>query len=222
MTSSPLSSSRPESAAVRVPRGAAVLDPAITEAILDAALDGLASRGFAAMSMDGIARQAGVGKSAIYRRWPSKEQLTGEVIAGFGVRSRDDLPDTGSLRGDIRFILDEMVAWFGDARTGPAFTDLLAEAVRNPILAEVMMTGFAEPRRKRVGFILDRAERRGELSEHADRALLLDLVAAPVFWRLIAQRGAAPPSFLESIAHLIASEASAPNSVTGRGNDRRY
>ena len=198
-----------------------MLDPAVTEAILNAALDALASRGFTAMSMDGIARQAGVGKSAIYRRWPSKEQLTGEVIAGLGVRSRDDLPDTGSLRGDIRVILDEMVAWFSDARTGPAFTDLLSEAVRNPKLADVMMTGFSEPRRKRVGLILDRAERRGELSQHADRVLLLDLVAAPVFWRLIARRGAAPPSFLESIADLIAHEASAPNSVTGRGNEGR-
>ena len=189
------------------PRGAALLSPSLTEAILDAVLDELATRGYAAMSMEGIARRAGVGKSAIYRRWASKEQLTGEVIARLGVKDREDLPDSGSLRGDIRIVLNEMVAWFGDARTGPAFTDLLAETVRNPILADVMMAGFAEPRRERVEVILDRAEARGELSEHADRVLILDLVAAPVFWRLIARRGATPESFLDSVADLIATEA---------------
>ncbi len=215
-------SERPESARTsRVPRGAAVLDPAVTEAILEAGLDELASRGYAGMSMDGIARRARVGKSAIYRRWASKEQLTGALIARLGVKSPDDLSDTGSLGGDIRLILDEMVVWFDGDRTGPAFADLLAESTRNPSLAGVMMAVFAEPRRARVAIVLDRAVARGEVGKDADRAVLLDLVAASVFWRVVARRESASASFLDSIADLIVTYAARTGRANGHDDNRR-
>lgn len=207
MKTTVVSAQRESAQRSRLPRGAAVLDPTVTEAILEAGLDELASRGYAGMSMDGIARRAGVGKSAIYRRWPSKEHLMGQLIARLGVKGHDDVPDTGSLRGDIRIILDEMVLWFGDDRTGPAFADLLAESMRNPALAEVMMTVFAEPRRARVAIILDRAAARGEVDGQADGSLALDLVAASVFWRLVARREPASTPFLDSIADLIVTQA---------------
>ena len=205
--------------APRVPRGAAVFDPAVTEAILEAGIEELASNGYAGMSMEGVARHAGVGKSAIYRRWPSKEQLTGELIARLGVRSRDDVPDTGTLRGDIRIILGEMVLWFDDRRTGRAFADLVAQAMRRPALAEVLLRAFGEPRRARVSVVLDRAVARGELDPGADREVLLDLVAASVFWRLVVRREAASASFLDSIADLIVTHAAGPGPRRGLGDD---
>lgn len=55
----------------RTPTGAAVLNPAVTDAIAAAAIDLLMEAGYARLTMDGVAQRANVGKSAIYRRWPS-------------------------------------------------------------------------------------------------------------------------------------------------------
>jgi AcrR family transcriptional regulator len=57
----------------RTPTGAAVLQPEITKAITGAVFDELADQGYARLSMEAVAKRAGVGKSALYRRWPSKQ-----------------------------------------------------------------------------------------------------------------------------------------------------
>ncbi|GAA3156686.1 helix-turn-helix domain-containing protein [Nonomuraea salmonea] len=59
----------------RTPTGAAVLQPQVTEAITEAVLDELAENGYARLSMEAVAKRAGVGKSALYRRWASKQEM---------------------------------------------------------------------------------------------------------------------------------------------------
>ena len=69
-------------------------------AILTAAVELLAERGLAAMSIEEVAARAGVGKTTIYRRWPSKGLLALDAfVASF--REEQPLPDTGTLRGDL-------------------------------------------------------------------------------------------------------------------------
>ena len=55
-------------------------DPATDQAILDAARSVLARKGFTGTSMEGIARQAGVGKDTLYRRYKSKEELVLDLL----------------------------------------------------------------------------------------------------------------------------------------------
>src|SRR5207245_5491799 len=75
-------------------------DPAVDKRALGAARDVLAERGYAAVTYDEVARRAGVGKSSLYLRWPSKADLVvAAVDAGIGDLS--DI-DTGTLRGDLR------------------------------------------------------------------------------------------------------------------------
>src|SRR6185437_11155783 len=67
-------------------------------AILTATADLLAERGLAAMSIEEVAARAGVGKTTIYRRWPSKGLLALDAFV-ISFRAEQPLPDTGSLRG---------------------------------------------------------------------------------------------------------------------------
>src|SRR3954470_15417771 len=97
----------------RAPTGAALLQPGVPKAITEAVLAEWAEHGYARLSMEGVAKRAGVGKSALYRRWPSKQEMAVAVISEFSV-ALAAIPDTGSLRGDLREALDWVVTWLGD------------------------------------------------------------------------------------------------------------
>ena len=92
-------------AARRAPAGAAVLREDKTAAIRAAVFEELAAIGFARMSIEGIARRAGVGKTAVYRRWRSKLHLVLDVVSAVAAAGLPS-PDTGSLRGDVRMLLE--------------------------------------------------------------------------------------------------------------------
>src|SRR5260370_21332555 len=74
-------------------------DPRIESAVLRSTVDLLGETGNAALSVDAIARRAGTSKPAIYRRWPSKAHLVHEAVVP--IDSGTELPDTGSLTGDV-------------------------------------------------------------------------------------------------------------------------
>src|SRR6516162_5698232 len=91
------------------------LDSSRRAVILEAALEGLAERGYDRLTMDEIAARAHAGKGALYRRWPSKAALVADALIAW----REQLaplqtPSTGSLRGDIEAII-EQVPHFTDA-----------------------------------------------------------------------------------------------------------
>jgi AcrR family transcriptional regulator len=179
-------------------------DSRVTAAILDAVLEDLAENGFRGLTMDGVARRAGVGKSAIYRRWPSKVQMTADALRTLSV-SADPEPDTGSLEGDVLGLLAEVRSWLSDWRIRRIYPDLLAESQRSRVLAEALMDYVGHPRRARAQVILDRAAERGELPAAADRDLILDALGALVFWRLIALHRPVTDAHLRSIAELVCS-----------------
>ncbi|QDU66745.1 TetR/AcrR family transcriptional regulator [Engelhardtia mirabilis] len=79
-------------------------DPDIDEAILTTTLDHLGRIGFTAMSIAGIARDAGVTKPAIYRRWSCKADLATAALSR--LQAAEGSPSTGSLRGDLIALLD--------------------------------------------------------------------------------------------------------------------
>lgn len=116
----------------RTPTGAAVLQPDVTQAITEAVLDELAEVGYGRLSMEAVAKRAGVGKSALYRRWRSKHEMISAVVSEFSV-SRAPEPDTGTLRGDLRESVQAVYDWLahrgspGSCRT----SSLRASATRS-------------------------------------------------------------------------------------------
>ncbi|MEO3801540.1 TetR/AcrR family transcriptional regulator [Nonomuraea sp. B1E8] len=166
----------------RRPAGAAVLRADLTDAIRQAALDELIDSGYARMSMDAIARRAGVGKAAIYRRWASKEPLVLELLT----RLADEavpLPDTGALREDVEGFVRHASALRADPRTMRVLTDLTAEATRNPRLAAALQTSAEQPRRSAGARLLHRAVERGELPADLDTELAVDCLVGLAYLR---------------------------------------
>jgi AcrR family transcriptional regulator len=197
----------PYSAAVgvtekRTPTGAAVLQADVTRAITDAVLDELADTGYGRLSMEAVARRAGVGKSALYRRWPSKQEMVMAVLADFSLELAT-APDTGSLRDDLVGILRALMDWLTHPRFSRILPDLAAEGVRNPEVAEAVRTAIGEPRRAVGAAMLRRAVERGELPADTDLEMALDLIAAPVYWRLSVRQAPAEPGYLDHLADVV-------------------
>ena len=79
----------------------------ITTAIRQAVMQELAAVGYGRLSIEAVARRAGVGKTAVYRRWNSKLDMVLEIVSDVAGQSLA-LPDTGSLRGDLEVVLQIM------------------------------------------------------------------------------------------------------------------
>ncbi|WAJ45314.1 TetR/AcrR family transcriptional regulator [Mycobacterium sp. Aquia_216] len=185
----------------RVPAGP-TLQLEVTEAIRNAFFEELADVGFGRLSIDAVARRAGVGKAAIYRRWKSKLDMTIALISEVAVGAID-VPDTGTLHGDVREYLNRGREAVTQRLAGKIIPDLLAEGSRNPDLTSALLEGVRDPRRIKAAQLIHRAIKRGELPADTDIGLCLDFLAGPLYWRLIVLRGDIDGTYLDRLATKI-------------------
>ncbi|GAB2622332.1 TetR/AcrR family transcriptional regulator [Streptomyces capparidis] len=183
--------------------------PEVTDAIISTALEEFAEKGYGRMSMEAVAKRAGVGKSAVYRRWPSKQALAVDAMSRLGVPMAE-VPDTGSLRGDLRALLRAVLDWLDEPRVGRILPDLVAEARRNQALADALTAELGDPRRERGRAVLERAVARGEIPADTDHELILDLLAAPVFWHLSVRRLPVTQDYLDRLLDTLLRAMTAP------------
>jgi AcrR family transcriptional regulator len=136
--------------------------PELEKALLDAAFDDLMEKGYDAFTYESVAARAQTSRAVVYRRWPSKPELVTAAIAHGGHREPVQIPDTGSLRGDMMALLqaaNRTRAPFGImisarlgafyAETGRSFADL--------------RDLFLQGRTSAVDTIFERAVTRGEV-----------------------------------------------------------
>lgn len=139
-------------------------------AIVAATLDLLFHNGFAGLSVEEVAKQAGVSKATIYRRFPSKVDLVIASLRWIGLPEGDEPDDTGTFKGDFLAIGERMVA--DRKRTGVSgltMPRLVSEAAAtDPALFEVLQERLIEPRVEAVRTIVRRAVDRGELRADLD------------------------------------------------------
>ncbi|MEV7683594.1 TetR/AcrR family transcriptional regulator [Streptomyces sp. NPDC088341] len=183
----------------RVPAGAAVLREDVTDAIRAAVFEELAAVGFARMSIEGIARRAGVGKTAVYRRWKSKLALVLDLLSAFAAQGLP-APSTGSLYGDVRALLEVASHALRHPVASQVIPDLLVEAARHPEIADAIKTALLDGQRGIAAVIVREAVERGELPEGADADRALDLIVGPLYWRLVVVRGDLPQGYLDDLA----------------------
>ncbi|MFI9150015.1 TetR/AcrR family transcriptional regulator [Streptomyces sp. NPDC053367] len=188
----------------RAPAGAAVLREDVTEAIRAAVFEELAAVGYARMSIEGIARRAGVGKTAVYRRWRSKLHLVLDIVSAIAVQGLP-APDTGSLEGDLRLLYEVTARALRHPVASQIIPDLQAEAARNPEIAELMQKALREGQEGVALKIVAAAERRGEIRTGVDGELALDLISGPLYWRSVVIRSPKPPKgYLAALARATA------------------
>ena len=152
-------------------------------AILTAAIALIRDVGYDAVTMEGIASRAGVGKATLYRRWEGKEMLVAEAIKR--IASAMPSPDTGSLRGDVLAVMKGAAGMYRDPATGALLSGLVAAIARSEPIAAAVRSGFVAARRAALRLVLERWRDRGALRPDADVELLMDMINGPLFYRFL-------------------------------------
>lgn len=189
-------------------RTAASLRAGVTDGIVEAVLDELAAVGFGRLTMDGVARRARAGKAALYRRWSSKQEMVLEVVTNISVPMAETAP-TEDLANDVARLVHGVADWLADARMSRIIPDLIAEAMRNPELAAALTERLGSARRNYGQAVIDAAIARGEVSPDVDSEYVLDLIAAPVFWRTCGRREQTTPAYLDRVVGTVLRELGA-------------
>lgn len=189
--------------------GAALLRESVTMTIRQAMFDELAEAGYARMSMEAVTRRAGVGKAALYRRWPSKEAMVVGLVSEAAAEHIPTTTDTGSLRGDVERFVKETMGSLRHPLVGRIIPDLLAESARNSTLHEALHLAVLSPRRAAVSTLLRRAADRGELPPDIDTSLAIDLFGAPLYFRMLAAGGPTDDAYVSRLTNAIVAAISA-------------
>ena len=176
-------------------------DPRIDYSVLRATVELLGKSGYADLSVDAIAKRAGTSKPAIYRRWPSKAHLVHEAV--FPISEATELPDTGSLAGDVR----EMVRRSSGVLTTPAaraaMPGLLAEMATDPRLHAKLLERFGDVTSRGMTDRLDDALSRGEVRADVTAADLVEAIAGMALMAIITRNQALDDAWVERTATLI-------------------
>jgi AcrR family transcriptional regulator len=152
--------------------------------ILDAARDLLIEDGFADLRLEHVAARAGVGKATIYRRWDSKEALAGELLADLAgphiaVRETDD------TRAELLAAVVNPMRAVTETSFGPVIRALLSQIAINPTLGDPFRASVVQARRDEIARVIHRGIARGDLRPDADVDLATELLAGPVYFRLM-------------------------------------
>lgn len=184
----------------------------VVRGVLEATLEELAQVGYGALRIEDVAARAGVNKTTIYRRWPTKQEL---VAAALGSVTQEGAlqPDTGSLRGDLLEVGRHMARVMSSAR-GQALRAILLAEERNPEFADAarlfhaFMDTLPLP-------VIQAARARGELAPDFDAGMLVRALAAIVHHRLVMEGRDVDEDFLHRVLAMLLLGALPPDKRKG-------
>ncbi|MFF9037725.1 TetR/AcrR family transcriptional regulator [Streptomyces sp. NPDC014892] len=155
----------------------------LERAILDAALEQLSTVGWSGLTMEGVAAGAQTGKAAVYRRWPSKENLVADALQA-GLPRFEEAPDLGNVREDLLALCRQArEAMF--SRPGFALRSVIHEC--DTTQAErfhgVIIEGVVQPTVRLLREVVERGIRRGEVRSDAANGYVFDAIPAMMMYR---------------------------------------
>jgi AcrR family transcriptional regulator len=154
------------------------------QAILNATLELFADEGFDAMSIEAIADRAGVGKTTIYRRWDSKEELM--LDAARSLQAEFPIVDTGNLRNDLIHLLK--LVWemsSSNPLLEKLYVRIVGESRANPDLFRFFYERRLGPRLQLFRQMIERAQACGEIRKDLDPFIVLNLITGPLVFQLL-------------------------------------
>jgi AcrR family transcriptional regulator len=187
--------------------GAAVRKASVTDALARNFFEEWADVGYGGISLERVAKRAGAGKAALYRRWPSKLEMASDLLTRVGLLITET-GDMGSLQADLEAVLLAIRRALRHRQIRCILADLHAQIGREPALAEAIRP-MQQARRDRAHEIVERAIVRGELGNCVDRETIADLVAAPLYWRLVVTGGRSDREHIRRLARMSAAAARA-------------
>jgi AcrR family transcriptional regulator len=140
------------------------------EEILDAVVEMLVENGYDRLTMDAVAKRARASKATLYRRWQTKSSLVVDAVIRAKSMNAQPLPDTGSLRGDLRAMFcTNMVT---TSETTSVLGVVVTALQTDPEFAADFRSRFLRPKTQASEEIYRRAAERGELAPGVDPSLL--------------------------------------------------
>lgn len=153
-------------------------------AVLHAADDLLVERGYAGVTIEGIAARAGVAKQTIYRWWPSKFEILMDTFLEDAAGALQ-IPDTGTVEGDLRKHLRKLAEFLSVEPAGKVMLALIGQAQHDADIARTFQQRFLDERRALDRTILERGVARGDLPAVTDLDLIIDMIYGPVYHRVL-------------------------------------
>lgn len=177
--------------------------PEADTAILEAATELFCELGYDALSVEAVAAKAGVSKTTIYRRYPTKVDL---VMATSLHMSADKTPvtESGDLRTDLLAFARSYAQMLTATRLGRAIPMMIVAKTRHPELAKAH-DEFVAARRATAIAAIGRAIGRGDLPNGTDPAMVSDLLTGPIFLRVFVTGQPVTELYLEPLVDAILS-----------------
>jgi AcrR family transcriptional regulator len=178
----------------------------VRSAVIEALFDELIESGLGGLTMDGIARRAGVNKTTLYRRWGSKEAIILDAMLERG-EQLVPIPDTGSLRGDLLTVAREIAA----SLATPESEALVRTAAGEPSDSRVAEAAraFWRVRFKLLGEMFERAIERGEVAKGTDPKPIIEGLLGGIYLRLLITREPLDDDFLTGLTERLAASSAA-------------
>jgi AcrR family transcriptional regulator len=208
-------------------RGGRYLDSSRDPILREAALVLLAEVGYDRLTMDAVAARARAGKTTIYRRWPGKAELVVDALNS--LKGVPDIPDTGSLRQDLRALAESITS--AESQFGAQVTiGMVSALARDAELRRVFRENFIAPRMAGFRTVFERAVARGEMPGGHDLDLLARLFPALALHQL-AMSGELPDTrfadqIMDEVVYPLATNpfhpsTSGPEYVRSHGEDEK-
>jgi AcrR family transcriptional regulator len=166
------------------------------QAILAATLKLVAEHGVRGLTIEGVAAEAGVGKTTIYRRWQTKTELIIAAVSQLAPPA-GSFPDTGSFASDLQFLAEGQRARAAGTGLLNIAPRVLAESADYPDLHQGFVERVIRPLRAVIAEIVRRGQDRGELRDDVDVEAVVDLLHAIPIYRLLL--GAGDPAFIDEL-----------------------
>ena len=178
----------------------------VVSEVLTATLEVFAERGYAGLTVDAVALRAGVNKTTVYRRWPTKADLLGAAL----VSLRDDdpePPDTGSLREDLLVLMRHVATRMAT----PAWRAIMQSLVLGNADPEVqaLLQRMRDTRPAIPPLVIERAIKRRELPKGSDAELIVSALLGPLHTRINWKRQSVDDAYIRGLVNLIVSGAAA-------------
>jgi AcrR family transcriptional regulator len=185
-------------------------------AVLNAADDLLVERGYAGVTIEGIAARAGVAKQTIYRWWPSKFEILMDTFLQDAAGALE-IPDTGTAAEDLRHHLRQLAAFLTGEPAGQVMLALIGQAQQDASMARAFQQRFMEERRALDRTILERAAARGDIRGDTDLDLIVDMIYGPVYHRVLLTGLPADDTFIDGLVGHVMVSITAPAEAPAAG-----
>ena len=174
--------------------------------VLAATSEMLMDVGYDKMSVEDVAARAGVHKTTVYRRWPTKPQLVADAVR---MQSAEvvPIPDTGTTLGDLQAFAREIVANIGSEGGTRRSRSIVAAAATSDELTAEMHALWSE-RLLASASIIERAVHRGDLPPGTDANLIIETVIGPLWVRLLLTGEPITNDLADRVAALVIAGAS--------------